>query len=438
MFKLSLDDFLQESQEITKNRTTIGRHPENEFVINQPGVSDFHCEIQLARNTAYIFDLESEHGTFLNDKCISGRTELKNNDVIRLDKTLIYLKKYEPVNSAQFSSNKNYATTEINPELKDCAWIIQRIDKSHVISTYPINNTSTIGRDFNCDIRITDIGISSKHAKLNLVGNNLIVEDLNSTNGTYVDNKLISTHTLKDQETFKLDNIIFKVIKKNHQNTDNTIITNKLNSNKDKTREIKDKFSEEGSTRIMKKEVKEEIVDKPSWYESSNIGPQGTKLEIPVQQNKTAYTQAINATNNNQPEITGMTEPFVGLKFNLKPGSNKIGRNNDNEIILDTQYISSYHAQILNEGDNWELIDLLSSTGIAINGKQIEKQKLKSGDVITLGNYKFLFSTSNVEREIPPIVAKKSDESPINYKIALASFLISTLLIGIFFFYSNK
>ncbi len=55
----------------------------------------------------------------------------------------------------------------------------------------------TVGRDITNDFVINDAEVSRKHAKLTLVGDRYQVEDLNSTNGTFVDGqRLIGPHLL--------------------------------------------------------------------------------------------------------------------------------------------------------------------------------------------------------------------------------------------------
>lgn len=55
----------------------------------------------------------------------------------------------------------------------------------------------TIGRDISNDFVINDPEVSRKHARLTLEGDRYRIEDLNSTNGTYVDGqRLIGPHVL--------------------------------------------------------------------------------------------------------------------------------------------------------------------------------------------------------------------------------------------------
>ena len=67
---------------------------------------------------------------------------------------------------------------------------------------YQLEKTDlSIGRDIGNDIVINDAEVSRKHARLTLVGDRYKIEDLNSTNGTYIDGqKLIGPHVLASGE----------------------------------------------------------------------------------------------------------------------------------------------------------------------------------------------------------------------------------------------
>ena len=55
----------------------------------------------------------------------------------------------------------------------------------------------SIGRDIDNDIVINDAEVSRKHARLTLEGDRYKIEDLNSTNGTYIDGqRLIGPHVM--------------------------------------------------------------------------------------------------------------------------------------------------------------------------------------------------------------------------------------------------
>lgn len=68
-----------------------------------------------------------------------------------------------------------------------------------VISEYSLtSDETTIGRRFANDIHIDNLGVSGSHAKVLMIGGNAFIEDLNSTNGTYVNGNRIDKKPLSD------------------------------------------------------------------------------------------------------------------------------------------------------------------------------------------------------------------------------------------------
>ena len=72
-----------------------------------------------------------------------------------------------------------------------------------------MKNEITIGRDINNEIVINDAEISRKHCRLVMSTDGFIIEDLGSTNGTWINERRISSqHLLRNGESIRLgDNI---------------------------------------------------------------------------------------------------------------------------------------------------------------------------------------------------------------------------------------
>lgn len=74
--------------------------------------------------------------------------------------------------------------------------------------------------------------------------------------------------------------------------------------------------------------------------------------------------------------------------YRLKYGNNRIGRFDDNDVVIDEIYVSRRHCCIVIHSDGKaELFDTASKNHTYVNGVQIERCWLKSGDEIRLGRH---------------------------------------------------
>ena len=64
--------------------------------------------------------------------------------------------------------------------------------------------TTTIGRKPGNDIQIDNLSVSGKHAQVITILEDSFLEDLGSTNGTYVNGKLVKKHALEDGDAITL------------------------------------------------------------------------------------------------------------------------------------------------------------------------------------------------------------------------------------------
>jgi two-component system, cell cycle response regulator len=74
----------------------------------------------------------------------------------------------------------------------------------------------TIGRSSKTDIHIDQESVSRSHAKIINTGKAILLRDLGSTNGTYVNDELIDEYVLRDGDFIKIGRTIFKFLSGNN------------------------------------------------------------------------------------------------------------------------------------------------------------------------------------------------------------------------------
>lgn len=85
--------------------------------------------------------------------------------------------------------------------------------------------------------------------------------------------------------------------------------------------------------------------------------------------------------------------------FQLDKTSMTIGRGENNDIDLEDPFISRVHGQIRLVQDQYIYIDLGSSGGSRVNGKQVIQQTLHNGDVLLLGKTALIFGQDDIDEE---------------------------------------
>ncbi len=82
---VSLDGVVIKEVQITKDKTTLGRRPYNDIVIDNLAVSGEHAVLQMMGSDVYIEDLNSTNGTYINGKAVK-KQQLANNDTVEIGK----------------------------------------------------------------------------------------------------------------------------------------------------------------------------------------------------------------------------------------------------------------------------------------------------------------------------------------------------------------
>jgi len=78
--------------------------------------------------------------------------------------------------------------------------------------------------------------------------------------------------------------------------------------------------------------------------------------------------------------------------YTLRRRLTRIGRNMENDIVLDSDRVSRYHAEIVREGDDISIVDKGSRNGVWVNRRRVnESATINSGDKVRVGRQEFTF-----------------------------------------------
>lgn len=101
---------------------------------------------------------------------------------------------------------------------------------------------------------------------------------------------------------------------------------------------------------------------------------------------------------------------FQGLRLALKRAVIGIGREEDNEIELDDETSSRYHAEIAWQDGQTFVTDCDSLNGIILNGRRIRgTMPINSGDLLEIGAHRFRFEVA------PRPTSLRDEDDPLRY-----------------------
>ncbi len=78
-----------------------------------------------------------------------------------------------------------------------------------------------------------------------------------------------------------------------------------------------------------------------------------------------------------------------------------VGRSPDNEVFVDSKYVSRHHAQLVSDDSGCVVEDLNSTNGIFLHEKQVKKYRLRDGDRLSIGVHELVYHDLRLRQDKP-------------------------------------
>jgi pSer/pThr/pTyr-binding forkhead associated (FHA) protein len=295
----------------------------------------------------------------------------------------------------------------------------------------PLADRNTLGRSSDNDIKIEGDQVSRKHAVIELVDGALTITDLGSSNGTYVNEQAIAASTLLfNGDVIRFDKVHYAV----DSPVERPIADAEEEASTDDAATMITPV-EDDVTRISAAEVAapapEPAASPPTPAASPDPAPAADIPPLWADKDgleSASHTQvvfdAVTSDDVNDymrgnipvpalgetPRLVGLSPAIRGKIYDLQPTGEtrtwEIGRaDNLDIVVLDpSETVSGQHAQLVNEGQRWKIVNWMSTNGTFVNGRKGLSTYLKSGDIIRLGSIEFAFEMKAVQAQSAPVV----------------------------------
>jgi pSer/pThr/pTyr-binding forkhead associated (FHA) protein/class 3 adenylate cyclase len=184
--------------EVTKDEMILGRSSKSEIQLPEVYVSRRHARLVKEGGVFYIEDLDSNVGTLFKGQRIK-RQELKHADEFTIGSVrLVFLGERgegEPKLATGETSDQQVGVETDSTMMVDRkkVYLIRIFEGKTLVAKHELREAPLmIGRVNECDVRLGNPAVSRQHARIYTVGESVIVEDMKSNNGTYVNGASIN------------------------------------------------------------------------------------------------------------------------------------------------------------------------------------------------------------------------------------------------------
>ncbi len=224
-------------------------------------------------------------------------------------------------------------------------------DEGHRTVVPVIRDEITIGRRESHSVRLTERNVSRDHARIVRDDDQLFIEEVDARYGVFLNGAEID-----DRAPFNEGDVV-------------QIGDYRLTLRPEDVQPGEDSGDEAASP--------DSVVTRPQPKVGG--GPEEETSE--AQRDDKGAVGALTVISNHDP----------GRTFELDSDALLIGRSDECDIVLNHRSVSSRHARVVREGEDYRIIDLDSSNGVKVDGERYRSMPLEPGDIIGLGHVELRF-----------------------------------------------
>ncbi|EFL28900.1 ABC transporter, ATP-binding protein [Streptomyces himastatinicus ATCC 53653] len=223
--------------------------------------------------------------------------------------------------------------------------------------TLDASRSYTIGRDQQADISCVDRRVSRRHLVIRCDGGTWVIEDLDSANGTFAEGRRIQRIEIGHGSIVRLGDV-------------------------------------STGTRLDFTGASAAVSDDQARADVRPAAgpPQGEARDTHRPEGPTAEPRGAAATLSIDREPSGVHRFVLGQRL-------RIGRAQDNELVVEGPYVSRYHAEFRPlPGGRFEIVDLGSHNGTYVNGQPVDRRRvIGPHDIVGVGHSTFRLAGDRLE-----------------------------------------
>lgn len=191
----------------------IGSAAEGAVMLQAEGVLAHHCEIHVTTTGANLQVPADGGPVSVNGKPVSDIMALRAGDMIGIGPvqarfTIVEAARAAPAAGGPAAgANEDEDTGATRVRMAVPKFVLRGVSGAVFGKVYPVTGPVVIGRAAEADISVSAEEISRRHALVKPTPDGLQVEDLGSSNGTFINGKRVQQGFLKPGDELRLDSV---------------------------------------------------------------------------------------------------------------------------------------------------------------------------------------------------------------------------------------
>lgn len=191
----------------------IGSAAEGAVVLSEPGIAPLHCEIHVTGTGANLQVPAGGGAVTVNGKPVADIMALRAGDQVGIGPVQARFAVVEAARSAPTPSGaaeEDTGATRVRMAVPK--YVLRGVSGAVFGKVFPVTGPVVIGRAAEADISVQADEISRRHALVKPTPDGLSVEDLGSSNGTFINGKHVQQGFLKAGDELRLDAVRFILV----------------------------------------------------------------------------------------------------------------------------------------------------------------------------------------------------------------------------------
>lgn len=185
---------------LVEKRYTFGTGVDNHYPVTGDGIIEIHAGLEVNGDNIQLFNLGGGLSVTVNGKVLEKNQVLSTGDEFTVGDN-----RFKIEDPKQNRKAKPAGVSQ--PE----GWTLKAKNTALENKSFPLDGSQTIGRSKECEICLNVVHLSRRHAQITVKDNYLQIDDLKSSNGTFINGRRVESAQAKSGDEIGFDTLKFSV-----------------------------------------------------------------------------------------------------------------------------------------------------------------------------------------------------------------------------------